>query len=185
MGAPEMAAADEAALVDALLRGDERAFEWLVQQHHTTLVRLAVRYVRDPAVAEEVAQDAFLQLYRNYDQLESDAHVTFWLRKVVSNRCVDYTRRRMRQPPVALEDAPEPSAVAEHGDPLLNRRLRQLIASLPEKPRIVMVLRYQEDLMPEEISKILDMPVRTVKSHLQRSLAMLREKVERSMGGEK
>jgi hypothetical protein len=49
MGAPEMAAADEAAMVEALLHGDERAFEGLVQQHHTTLVRLTLRYVRDPA----------------------------------------------------------------------------------------------------------------------------------------
>jgi RNA polymerase sigma-70 factor, ECF subfamily len=45
-----------------------------------------------------------------------------------------------------------------------------------------MVLRYQEDLMPEEIASLLDMPVRTVKSHLQRSLAMMREKIDRSMG---
>ena len=71
---------------------------------------------------------------------------------------------------------------SEQGDPLLNRRLRQLIATLPEKPRMVMVLRYQEDLTPEEISDVLEMPVRTVKSHLQRSLGMLREKIDRSMG---
>jgi RNA polymerase sigma-70 factor (ECF subfamily) len=45
-----------------------------------------------------------------------------------------------------------------------------------------MVLRYQEDLTPDEIAALLEMPVRTVKSHLQRSLAMLREKIERSMG---
>ena len=57
-----------------------------------------------------------------------------------------------------------------------SRRLRALIASLPEKQRIAMILRFQEDLMPEEIAKILDVPVRTVKSNLQRaSLAMLRE----------
>jgi len=162
-----------------------QSFADAVKKNQSMVFSIAYHFLRDWTAAEEVAQDAFLQLYRNYEQLESDAHVTFWLRRVVSNRCVDYTRRRMRQPTVALDDAPEPSAVAEHGDPLLNRRLRQLVASLPEKPRIVMVLRYQEDLMPEEISKILDMPVRTVKSHLQRSLALLREKVERSMGGER
>jgi RNA polymerase sigma-70 factor (ECF subfamily) len=156
-----------------------------VKKNQSMVFSIAYHFLRDWTAAEEVAQDAFLQLYRNYEQLESDAHVTFWLRRVVSNRCVDYARRRVRQPTVALDDAPEPSAVAEHGDPLLSRKLRQLVASLPEKPRIVMVLRYQEDLMPEEISKILDMPVRTVKSHLQRSLAMLRQKVERSIGGER
>ncbi len=156
-----------------------------VRRHQSMVFSIAYHFLRDWTAAEEMAQDAFLQLYRNYDHLESDAHVTFWLRKVVSHRCVDYARRRQRQPTVALDDAPEPAAIAEQGDPILNRRLRRLIASLPEKPRLVMVLRYQEDLMPEEISKILEMPVRTVKSHLQRSLAMLREKVERSIGGER
>ena len=62
------------------------------------------------------------------------------------------------------------------------RRLRQLIASLPEKQRMVVVLRYQEDLEPEEIARVLHMPVGTVKSQLQRSLAVLREKVTRTMG---
>jgi RNA polymerase sigma-70 factor (ECF subfamily) len=65
---------------------------------------------------------------------------------------------------------------------MLQRRLRTLVASLPEKPRLVMVLRYQEDMMPDEIAAALDMPVRTVKSHLHRSLEMLREKIGRSMG---
>jgi RNA polymerase sigma-70 factor (ECF subfamily) len=166
-------------------RPARQSFADAVKKNQSMVFSIAYHFLRDWTAAEEVAQDSFLQLHRNYERLESDAHVTFWLRKVVSNRCVDCARRRARQPTVALDDAPEPSAIEEHGDPLLSRRLRLLVASLPEKPRIVMVLRYQEDLMPEEISKILDMPVRTVKSHLQRSLAMLREKMERSMGGER
>ena len=62
--------------------------------------------------------------------------------------------------------------------------LRRLIASLPETPRAVMVLRYQEDLDPAEIADILEMPLGTVKSHLQRSLSLLREKLERRGLGE-
>ena len=114
--------------------------------------------------------------------MKTRKHVTFWLRKVTSHRCIDYVRKRGSHFTIALEDTAEPPALEQQGDPLLNRRLRQLIATLPEKPRMVMVLRYQEDLTPEEISDVLEMPVRTVKSHLQRSLAILREKIERSMG---
>ena len=143
---------------------------------------IAYHFLRDRAAAEEVAQDVFLQLYRSMDDLRTVAHATFWLRRVTSNRCIDYVRKRKLQAAVALEDAPEPSVREEPGDPMLNRRLRALIGSLPETPRMVMVLRYQEDLMPEEIARTLEMPVRTVKSHLQRSLAMLREKIGRSMG---
>jgi RNA polymerase sigma-70 factor (ECF subfamily) len=57
--------------------------------------------------------------------------------------------------------------------------LRRLVATLPEGPRTVMILRYQEDLDPSDIAALLEMPVSTVKSHIQRSLALLREKLER------
>jgi len=157
-------------------------FGELLRANQSMVFSLAYHFLRDPGAAEEVAQDVFLRLHGKMDSLESAKHVTFWLRKVTSHRCIDYVRKRGLQSTISLEDVAEPSIPEHHGDPLLNRRLRQLIATLPEKPRMVMVLRYQEDLTPEEISDVLEMPVRTVKSHLQRSLGMLREKIDRSMG---
>lgn len=153
-----------------------------LRANQSMVFSLAYHFLRDRGAAEEVAQDVFLRLYRKIDELQDSRHVTIWLRKVTSHRCIDYVRKRGSHFTVALEDTAEPSVTEQHGDPLLNRRLRQLIATLGEKPRMVMVLRYQEDLTPEEISDVLEMPVRTVKSHLQRSLAILREKIERSMG---
>jgi RNA polymerase sigma-70 factor (ECF subfamily) len=160
----------------------EMTFAEALRANQSMVFSLAYHFLRDRGAAEEVAQDAFLQLFRKIDDLDDAKHVAFWLRKVTSHRCIDYVRKRGSQFTVALDDVQEPSIVEQQGDPLLNRRLRQLIATLPEKPRMVMVLRYQEDLTPEEISDVLEMPVRTVKSHLQRSLAMLREKIERSIG---
>jgi RNA polymerase sigma-70 factor (ECF subfamily) len=107
--------------------------------------------------------------------------VKFWLRKVTAHRCIDYQRRR-RVPQISLEDAPEPAASTRPGDPFLERRVRQFVASLPEKARMVMILRYQEDMYPEDIAEALDMRLATVKSHLQRSIAMLREKMTRTVG---
>ena len=65
---------------------------------------------------------------------------------------------------------------------MLAETLRRLVETLPEKARMVVVLRYQEDLEPAEIAKVLEMPVNTVKSHLRRSLALLRDKLSRSIG---
>lgn len=158
------------------------SFHDVLRANQGMVFSIAYHFLRERTAAEEVAQDVFLQLYRSFDELQSGAHATFWLRRVTSNRCIDYVRKRKVQATVSLEDTAEPSTSAETGDPMLNRRLRALIGSLPETPRLVMVLRYQEDLMPEEIARTLDMPVRTVKSHLQRSLAMLRDKIGRSMG---
>ncbi len=157
-------------------------FAELLRANQAMVFSLAYHFLRDRGAAEEVAQDVFLRLYRRMDDLKDARHAIFWLRKVTSRRSIDYARKRGSRFTIALEDTAEPAALDQLGDPLLNRRLRQLIATLPEKPRMVMVLRYQEDLTPEEISGVLEMPVRTVKSHLQRSLAMLREKIERSMG---
>ncbi|HTS34181.1 MAG TPA: sigma-70 family RNA polymerase sigma factor [Candidatus Solibacter sp.] len=156
-------------------------FANLVRRHQAMVFSIAMHFLGDPSSAEELAQDVFLQLHANLKSLKSESHLTFWLRKVTAHRCIDWKRRR-RLPQVSLDDAPEPSVPGQAGDPFLARRLRQYVASLPEKARLVVILRYQEDLGPEDIAEALAMPVATVKSHLQRSLAMLREKVTRAMG---
>ena len=153
----------------------------LVRRHQSMVFSIALHFLGDRPAAEELAQDVFLQFHANLPSLKSEAHVTFWLRRVTAHRCIDHQRRR-KAAPLSLDDAPELSTPAASPDPLLSRRLRQLVASLPEKPRLVVILRYQEDMSPEQIAQVLAMPLPTVKSHLQRSLAMLREKVSRSIG---
>jgi RNA polymerase sigma-70 factor (ECF subfamily) len=159
-----------------------RTFAGVLRAQQSMVFSIAYHFLRDRSAAEEVAQDVFLQLHRRFEDLKSDEHISYWLRKVVSHRCIDYVRKQKSQAALRLDDVPTPSVDGEPQDHFLNRRLQSLIGSLPEKPRMVMILRYQEDLMPEEIASVMDMPVRTVKSHLQRSLAMLREKIDRSMG---
>jgi RNA polymerase sigma-70 factor (ECF subfamily) len=159
----------------------ETDFADLVRRHQSMVFSIALHFLADRSAAEELAQDVFLQLYANLGSMQSQAHLTFWLRKVTAHRCIDHKRRR-RPPQMSLDDAPEPSAPSQAADPFLARRLRQYVASLPEKPRMVVILRYQEDMGPDDIAEILSMPLATVKSHLQRSLAMLREKVTRAIG---
>jgi RNA polymerase sigma-70 factor (ECF subfamily) len=155
-------------------------FADLVRQHQGMVYSLALHFLHDAAAAEEVAQDVFVELHKNLGKLSSAEHITFWLRKVTSHRCIDRARRKRWQQ-VRLEDVPEPRVDAARPDPLLTKNLRRLVASLPETARAVVILRYQEDLTPTEIADVLSMPVATVKSQLQRSLAILRDKVARVM----
>ena len=152
-----------------------------MRRHQSTVFSIALHFLADRSAAEELAQDVFLQLHANLATMKSEDHMKFWLRKVTAHRCIDYKRRR-KLPQVSLDDAPEPAAPTQSSDPFLARRLRQYVASLPEKPRLVVILRYQEDMRAEDIAEVLAMPLATVKSHLQRSLAMLREKVTRAIG---
>ena len=163
-------------------RAGEMDFAGLVRQHQAMVFSIAWHVLRDRAVAEELAQDVFLSLHQHLNDLESPEHVLFWLRRVTSNRALDVVRRRQRRPMVSLEAVAEPVAASEQGDTMLSEALRKLIAALPEKARAIVVLRYQEDLDPTEIARVLAIPVGTVKSQLQRALALLREKLNRRMG---
>jgi len=173
---------------DALARakkGDQAAFAELVREHQTMVYSLARNFVRDAAIAEDLAQEVFIHLFRNLAAIESPAHLKFWLRKVTGHRCIDFSRRQKSnggKSSVSLDEAPEPVSIFDMPDSMMRTTIRRFVASLPEKPRLVVTLRYQEDMDPTEIAEALEMPINTVKSHLRRSLAILKEKVTRCLG---
>lgn len=160
-------------------------FGELMREHRSMVFSVAYHFLHDRDQAEEIAQDVFLSLHRNLREIETPAHAAHWLRRVAVQRSIDAARRRQRRPMVALDSLPEPAFRPAPADPLLGEMLRKLVASLPETQRMVVILRYQEDLDPTEIAGIMGIPVGTVKSHLQRSLALLREKLERRGVGER
>jgi RNA polymerase sigma-70 factor (ECF subfamily) len=154
-------------------------FDELVREHQAMVYSVAYHFFRDRALAEDLAQEVFLRLHGAAADLESAAHARFWLRKAISRLCIDESRRRRFRRRLELSEVPEPSAQPERGDVFLSATLRSLISTLPEGARLAMILRYQEDLEPGEIAVILNLPVSTVKSHLYRSLAVLRVKLSR------
>jgi RNA polymerase sigma-70 factor (ECF subfamily) len=183
IGVATLAQPDEA--LARAKNGDQAAFAELVREHQAMVYSLARYFLRDAATAEDVAQEVFLHLYQNLASIETPAHLKFWLRKVAGHRCIDCARRQKAhaaKSSVSLDDAPEPISLFEMPDSMMRSTIRRFVSTLPEKPRLVVTLRYQEDLDPTEIAEILEMPLNTVKSHLRRSLAILREKVTRCLG---
>jgi RNA polymerase sigma-70 factor (ECF subfamily) len=162
--------------------GDQFAFEEIVRQHQGMVFSMACHFLRDRSLAEELAQEVFLNLHQNLRSIKSPEHLVFWLRKVTSHRCIDQSRRQKVRPQVSLEDVPEPAIAATENDLFLSEMLRRVVDTLPEKARLVVILRYQEDLDPGEIASVLNMPLNTVKSHLRRSLSSLRDKLSRTLG---
>lgn len=154
-------------------------FESLVRQHQRMVFSIAYHFLQDRTAAEEVAQDVFMELHKHFAAIESNEHAAHWLRRVACHRSIDFARRLPKARQVDWDSVPEPAqpAAASAGDPLLSGKLRELVAALPYKMRMAVILRYQEEAEPEEISKVMGMPVNTVKSHLHRALVMLRSKL--------
>lgn len=161
-----------------------RAFEAAVREHQAMVYSVAYHFLEDHAAAEELAQEVFLALFRHRNEIQSPEHRLHWLRKVTSRRCIDQTRRRKLRKHVSIDDAPEPFTWMPAADPVLKRFIEQLLGKLQEVPRMVVILRYQEGMEPAEIAEMLEMPIGTVKSHLHRSLMLLRRKLSFTKFGE-
>jgi RNA polymerase sigma-70 factor, ECF subfamily len=168
---------------DSLVRaraGDRFAFASLIRQHQRVVYSLAFRMLSDGHEAEDLAQEVFMQLHRRLADIESDAHLLFWLRRVTTNLAIDRLRQDQKHRVLPLDDDPGIADEPMESDPLLQRRLRALIAQLPAAPRAIVLLRFQEDMDPTDIAEALDMSINTVKSHLRRSMETLREQLSSS-----
>jgi RNA polymerase sigma-70 factor (ECF subfamily) len=167
------------------MRTEAAEFRGVVERHQRMVFSLALRVTGEYGTAEEVAQDVFLELFRSADRLSGDDHVRFWLRKVTVHRATDALRRQAHRPESHAEEWMDEAATEGDGGagvgPVLEARLEDLLGSLPEQMRIAVILRYQEEMLPDEIGKLLGQPVATVKSNLQRGLKLLRRKAEITM----
>ncbi|MCS7041594.1 MAG: sigma-70 family RNA polymerase sigma factor [Bryobacteraceae bacterium] len=154
-------------------------FAEIVREHQGMVYSLAWHALRDRDAAEDITQEVFLALHQNLNRLEGRDHIRHWLARVTSHRCIDEIRRRGYRRGPSLEEIPEPRSGSGSQDPLLRSRLRQMVAALPAPARMMILLRYQEEMELAEIAQVLDVPVQTVKSRLHRALNLLRQKMER------
>lgn len=158
-------------------------FRAAIERHQARVFSIAFRILGDSGVAEEVAQDVFLELHRSLPRLEGEEHLAAWLRRVACHRATDALRRRAARADSVAEEYQDGMALrpaVRDFIPLMNR-VEQLLLTLPPAQRSVMLLRYQEDLEPEDIAIELRLPLATVRSHLQRGIKLLREKAQRTL----
>ena len=149
-------------------------FRRLIETHQRMVFSVALRITGDYGTAEEVAQDVFLELHRSGESLASEDHVRYWLRRVATHRSIDALRRRSVRPESARRNGLRSSMYARRlrADSGVQARLETLLGTLPEPMRVVVVLRYQEEMQPEEIARLLGQSVAAVKSHLHRGLKL-------------
>lgn len=158
----------------AAREGDQQAFARLVRAHQAMVFSLARHIVGVAAVAEEVAQEVFCQLFLHLEQIVGERHLLFWLRQTATRRALDQWRRARLRRCLPLAEIAAPPAPASSRDPWLEQRLHAALADLRPEQRAVIALRYQEGLEPGEIAALLGAPLLTIKSRLQRGLRRLR-----------
>lgn len=151
-------------------QGSTADFESLFRAHWPRAHRAAYLVIHDSALAEDIAQEAFVTAVRHLDRFDRRRPFGPWLHRIVVNRAIDATRARAVRPETTLHDGhPAPEAPAGDHDTF------SALASLPPEQRAVIVLRYILEYTPGEIARLLEIPRGTVNSRLRRGLDTLGE----------
>ncbi|MGC4379208.1 RNA polymerase sigma factor SigW [Fictibacillus sp. Mic-4] len=175
-------------LVSRVKEGDHEAFEGLVELFKDKIYRLCYRMVGNRHEAEDLAQETFVRAYTKINQYNGEYKFSTWLYRIATNLCID--RLRKKKPDFSLdaevpgadgatlysqvatvEPLPEEAVVEKEK----HDQLQQEIIKLPEKYRTAILLKYVEDLSLEEIGKIMDLPVPTVKTRIHRGREALKK----------
>jgi RNA polymerase sigma-70 factor (ECF subfamily) len=177
-GSLEGARADEAALVDAVRRGAAGSREAIYHRYKRRVFALALRIV-GAIDAEEVAQEAFIRVFRGLPKFRGDAALGTWIYRLAVNAALSHRSRRANAPaaPPGEEHGPERvvAVTPEARDLALRKQLERALAALPVGYRTVIVLHDVEGLEHEEVAAILGCHVGTSKSQLHKARAKLRE----------
>lgn len=180
------------ALVVAYLEGDETAFEALVHRYQDKLVNYLNNLLHDYELAVDLAQEAFIRVYKNADRYQGKYQFSTWIYRIATNLAIDEIRRRERKGRFFFYNVmslfqkddktyPLPDK-RESPEKALDRkqkleRLQSAIDTLPEKYRLAFMLKEAQELSYEETSRILNISLGTAKSRIHRAKMLLREKL--------
>jgi RNA polymerase sigma-70 factor (ECF subfamily) len=176
-------------------RGDAESFELLLRRYRAPLVNYFCRMVRDRALAEDLAQEVFLRVYRARHRYQAEARFTTWLYRIATNLALNAIRDRKpvaaRVEPVDAEGDPDssrfvdskPTAEQQLIQTDRQRLIRRAIEALPENQRAAVILHKYQEVDYHQIAKILGVSVSAVKSLLFRAYESLRARLEPLLEG--
>ena len=201
-----MALDNDQELIERIRSGDYSAFEVLVSRYERKVYALALKLTGNQADAEEIAQDVFLTIYQKLDTFRGESLLSSWIYRVTANAAFMKLRDRRKRAKVPFEEGtatPEggdenmPAVTATYpqgdwstsADAMLERgelgtKLSDAIAQLPEKFKLIFLLKDVQGLSNEEIADVVNMSVPAVKSRLHRARLFLREKLQEYVEGD-
>lgn len=164
----------EQELLRRMAQGEQEAAEELIGRYYPEILRYCRWHTYDPTLAEDAAQDTFLKAIRYADRYTDRGTFKAFLYQIAKNTCIDLSRRHWRSD-LPLEQA-EQRLDGEGGLDAVESdlTLRQMVQTLPEGQREIVLLRFSQDLTIREIAGVLDLPLRTVQSRLRSALKKLK-----------
>ena len=183
---------DEATLVAEAIGGSELAFRTLVERYQRPVFSLVLRMVRDHGIAEDVTQEVFVKAWMALARYDPRRRFASWLFKIASNAAIDQLRRKkLPTTPLETSDADQSSILdriederSESPDTLVKRRelsaaLEAAVAALRPEYRLVVLLRFREELPYRDIAEATGMPLGTVKTNLRRARREIEERLRK------
>jgi RNA polymerase sigma-70 factor (ECF subfamily) len=177
--------ASDAELVTDHLAGDPRAFSELVKRYNRAIYNVTYRFTNDAYEAENLTQETFVRAWNALPRLALDRPLKPYFMKIAVNLCHDWAEQKKIENVLPLDAESETDIPDELGDPLravgeqeLVEHIRTKMELLPPLYRTVLAMRYTEEMSYEEMTIALDMPLNTVRTHLHRARARLRELLE-------
>lgn len=182
---------DQAELLTRCREGDELAWEVLVRQHQARICSIAYTYVGNAEEARDLAQEIFVRIYRRLDSCRDSERFLAWMIQIARNACLDHLRRRKARPPAQDIPADEMLGLAAEGPDaeemwirdVRKRLVYRALQTLSKINREIILLKDMQGLALEEIARLLDLPVGTVKSRTNRARIELARAV-RALTGE-
>lgn len=177
----------ERALIDRAQQGDHDAFAALVNEHQRYVYNLALRVLRDENEALDLAQETFVRAWSALPNFRGQSKFRTWLYRIVTNLCYNRLPGLRRSLNALGDDVVEeiPDPDSKSGNPArklemqeLREHLRQAVDDLDERYRLLITLRYQDELSYDEIASTLNLPLGTVKTGLFRAKERLRRALE-------
>lgn len=176
-----MKAHDDAILVEECLRGNNRAFETLVRRYQKPIYHLALRMVKDPEDAEDITQTVFVKAYEKLDSFNPEHQFFSWIYRIAVNESINFSKRQKR-----LDEYESGITAVQQLTPEENFRSAELseyigdaISRLKMDYRLVLVLKHFHDFSYQEMSEVLQIPEKTVKSRLFTARQQLKEILEK------
>lgn len=182
--------ASDKKLVERVQKGDKGAFDLLVLKYQHKIVNLIMRYVRDPELALDISQEAFIKAYRALPRFRGDSAFYTWMYRIAVNTAKNHLAAQRRRPMDVELDLQDPEQYDLHaklketdtpeGVTLSNElkeTVERAIAALPEDLRTAIILRELEGMSYEEIAETMECPVGTVRSRIFRARDAIGKKV--------